>query len=147
MAQTDNYYSWCDAVVKISSNCSDYTDVSGWANSVTVEGGERMSGEAYTFDGDTPVLGFGPRGPVTVTVRCIYDEETASTPFDDVLASYETDCGGDFCVQWQPRGAAGETYTTVGSKITVPPYVSGAKDDATPMQFEFSVLAESITHA
>ena len=147
MAQTDNYYSWCAAVVKISTNCSDYTDISGWANTVTVSGGARMHGSAYTFDGDTPANGFGPREPLEVTIRCVYDEETAGTPFDDILASYETDCGGEFCIQWQPRGAGGETYTTVNSKIISHPYASGAKDDATPIMFETTVLAESITHA
>ena len=35
---------------------------------MTVSGGARKYGEAYTFDGDTPLIGAGPREPLEVTV-------------------------------------------------------------------------------
>ena len=146
MAQTSNKYTWCAASVLISTNCSDYTDISGWANSVTWDGFDRMTGEAYTFDGDEPLVGFGPRTPGTVTVRIIFDDTTATTPLDDIIDSYEIECGGDFCVRWKVHDG-GDTYTTDTGAIVTPPYPQGEKADADPTTVEFSVFTSGITTA
>jgi hypothetical protein len=61
-------------IVKIeySTNYSDYTDLSGGANSIEVSGGERQTGETWTFDGEYPIIGLGKPGSYEVTVRSLY---------------------------------------------------------------------------
>jgi len=74
MVQTTSYLKSCkDAFIEYSLNNSTWVDISGIANSVNFGGGERASGEAYTFNGDTALVGAGKRAPIEATVSIVYD--------------------------------------------------------------------------
>jgi len=69
MAQTTDYLSGVATKVEISTDGgSAWSDISGSSNVVTPSPQSRMSGEAYTFDGDTALVGFGKREPMDVEV-------------------------------------------------------------------------------
>ena len=57
MAQTTGATTARAATVGYSSDGSSWTDISGFAMAVTGASQDRMSGEVYTFDGDTAIIG------------------------------------------------------------------------------------------
>lgn len=149
MAQTTGALSFRAAVVKVSTTSLAYasmTDVSGSTAAVTVSGGERATGEAHTFTGDTPVLTAGKRGSIDVTVRYPYTEEAAEA-FETVRAQYET-AGGALYVMWAPKGStptSNFTFDTGAAIITSFKYPEGEAGDGAVAMAEFTVKAVSIT--
>ena len=85
MAQTTDLYSFVDALIESSINGSAFTDISGFANELTVDPASRMSGEVYTADGDVPLIGAGKREPVFVNCRIVFTEGS-DDPFEELLA-------------------------------------------------------------
>ncbi len=144
MTQTTDGITLKDCKVEISTDGSSYTDISGFANQVTLGGGARMSGEAYTFDGDTAIIGTGKREPIEVTVRCVYTEGTGD-PFETVRAVYEA--GSALYVRWSPKGGdSGEAqYTTDEGVVTAFGYPAGEAASGDPVVFEFTVKTAKIT--
>jgi len=146
MAQTTGGMSPTNMSVWTSPDGSTWTDVSGYANSVELDGGERETGNAYTFDGDTAIIKAGKRAPITVTVRGVYTE-TADEFYDEVVDAYEA--GTDFYIRWSPGGGdAGDLgYTTSAGIVKNAPYPTGATDDATPVMTELVLECSSVTEA
>jgi hypothetical protein len=149
MAQTANAMTFKDCTVSYTTDGSTtWTDCSGFANSIAVTGGERASGEAYTFDGDTAILGKGKRAPLTVTMVAIYTEATTTDPAVALLPYYLA--GTSVGLRWAPRGNAGATgetlYTTLytGSVLKNLSYPAGAANSADPTTVELVVLTASI---
>jgi len=144
MAQTANAISLKDCKVEVSTNGSTWTDISGFATSVEVGGGDRQTAEAYTFDGDTAIVASGKREPVEVTVKVVYTEGT-SEPFETVCAAYEA--GSDFYVRWSPKGGqAGEFLFTSGKGIIKSlTYPQGEAGSGDPVLVEFTLVTPSIT--
>ena len=103
MTQATGGMSFASHYVGFSANGSAWTDVSGYSNSVSVSGGERVTGTAYTADGDTAIIKNGKRQPLTVTVRIVYTE-TSSQAYDMAKDAYEVAGGGPFYVRWSPGG-------------------------------------------
>ncbi len=128
MAQTTDGLSWVAAKVEMSTNGTNWTDISGYETAVAVSGGERATGETYTNDGDSPIITAGKRGPVDLTVRYVYTEG-ASDPFKTALDAYETAGGGDFYARFSPKGGAtGDFQFTVDTNncvIVTPGYPMG----------------------
>jgi len=133
-----------DCMVEVSENGTDYTDISGYAASVQVEGGDRATGKAHTFDGDTPIVTAGKRDSLRVTVRTIYTEGTAD-PFEVVRGRYEGKTA--LYVRWSPAGGTtGDfRYTTAAGVVTNAPYPAGDVNTADPVAFEFTIETASIT--
>ena len=143
MAQTTNAYTMKDAKVEVSSNGTTYTDISGFANEVTVSGGERMSGEVYTVDGDTALVGIGKRQPVDIAVSVVYTEGTGD-PFETLRAAYEA--GSTYYVRWSPRGGqTGEFQFTASGPVTAFEYPDGEAGSGDPITVSFTVRAAGIT--
>lgn len=129
MAQTTDAMSMRDGKLEYSLNGSSYDEISGEANSVAVSGGERQTGEAYTFEGDVAIITKGKRQPQDVSVNLIYTE-TAGNPYEDLRTAYEA--GNNIWVRWSPAGgnSGDKTYTATGPITSCPPPVgeSGSPD-------------------
>ena len=109
----------------IGSPLGSFVVISGSATSVTTSGGARMTGTAYTADGDTAVVVSGKREPVEVTVNFIYTE-AAGTPnaWADLYTVYAN--GNGACLRWsvEDYSASPEkrftTVNTAGTAVALP---------------------------
>lgn len=144
MAQTTNALSWANAVIKLSTDGTTWTDVSGYANSVSVDGGERATSEFFTVDGDTPIVTAGKRGFLNITVKAVYTEE-GSDAYAMGMAAYENNT--PLYLQWIPKGtgAGAFVFTTSVGRVTKPIYPQGAADSADAIQFELGISCGKIT--
>jgi hypothetical protein len=132
--------------VGYSTAGSTYTEASGGSNSIQVSGGERTTGAAYTFDGDTPIIKGGKRAPITVTWRGIYSPD-ADEIFSVAQTAYEA--GSAFYLRWSPGGGdAGDLgYTTSQGTVINPPYPGGTADTPDPILVEVVLHVGSITQS
>ena len=146
MTQTTGAMSPQNMYVGFSTNGSSWTEASGYANAVAVGGGERQTGEAYTFDGNTPIVKYGKLGYLTVTVTGIYTEAAAEL-YNTAQTAYEA--GSAFYVRWSPGGGdAGDLgYTTSEGTVINPPYPAGAADTPDPIMIEIVVNVGSVTES
>ena len=144
MAQTTNAMSFKSNKIEISTNGTAYTDISGFANSVDVGGGDRQAGEAYTYDGDTAIIAIGKREPVEVTVKVVYTEGTGD-PFETVRAAYED--GSALYLRWSPKGGSTGAFqfTTSAGYVTTLGYPVGEAGSGDPVLIEFTLKCASIT--
>ncbi len=76
MAQTTLATSSRNAVVEISTDGSTWTDISGYAQSVSPGDGTRLTGTAHTFDGNGPIIVAGKLDAQESTVGIVYTEDT-----------------------------------------------------------------------
>lgn len=146
MAQSTGGMSFVDAEIRISADGNSYTDISGFANTLTVTGGARNFGEFFTADGDIPVLRAGKRGSLNVAVVLLYTEGTGD-PTEVLRGYYETAGGADTYIDWSPAGGDSTEFryeTSAGILIT-PLYPSGDPEPGDPVQVEFSIQVASIT--
>ena len=105
--------------VGLSADCVTYVDISGYAQSVTPAEQTRITGEAYTFSGDTAIFMAGKRQPVSVTANIVYTEDDAGA-WDRLDAINDAaDCPGVICFRWTPRGdTAGMQQHTITGYLT-----------------------------
>ena len=133
--------------VALSTDGSTFTDISGHANSVEPDGGERSMGETHTAEGDTPIVTKGKRAAMNVKAKVIYTEATTG-PHALVKAAYEA--GSALYLRWAPLGnvSGGLQNTTSAGTVTTHPY-QGVADvgDAKALLLEFNLMAASITQA
>lgn len=152
MAQTENAISAVGGKVEVSTNNSDWTDISGYANQVSFSGYDRQTGETFTFDGDEAIVGFGKLNPTEVEVRAVYTNG-ATDPFATVWGQHQTAGGGDLYVRWSPEGGdtTGEDIFTSKSpsKCTVILPPDGEAGPGDPVLFAFKVKTPgwSLTNA
>lgn len=146
MAQTLTAESRAGFKIEVSTDASSWTDISGQANSVTVDGGDQLIGEQNTADGSAPVVvGAFKFEAKTVTVSCLYTE-TAGQAFRVVRDRYLTP--GTIAVRYSPKGGATTekrfvTANDAGTAIVVPIInciePEGDASTGDPLMFEFSV--------
>lgn len=150
MAQTASAITFKDCQVWYSTDGSTtWTDCSGFASEVAVTGGERVTGEAYTFDGDTAIIGQAKRGPLSITATMVYTE--GATDPTGVLRDYYT-AGSSIALRWSPRGlVAGLTgenvYTSAFTyaRIKNLGYPAGAANSGDPLVVALDIVTPSIT--
>ena len=135
-----------DVYVGVSTDGSTWADVSGTASSIQVSGGERMTGAAYTFVGDTPIMKRGKKGPIQITFRAVYDENSLNS-FQKLLTSYDTAGGGDFYIRWSPGGgdSADFGYTSSVGTIKSCVYPSADVNSADPIMVEAVIECGAVT--
>jgi hypothetical protein len=146
MAQITGAMSARIAKIEYSTNYSTYTDMSGGANSIKVDGGDRNSGEAWTFDGDFPIITVGKLNPAEITIKSLYvDSSVAHYPIVAGMKNNATPMN----VRW-----AYDTDTTGGWRFTTATgYVIDAKppeaqaEPGDPLAFEWTVKAPGIAEA
>ena len=145
-AQTTAKVSMAAGMVEVGTNGSDWSEISGQAQSIEVPAQVRKSGEAYTFTGDTALVAGGKREPVEVTVKILYTEEAAEA-FEIARAEFEADDGDDFYVRWTPSGGAAADFvfsTGAGELVSFeyPPMDASSGD---PILCSFTVKCAAIT--
>ena len=144
MAQTTDAMSARNTTIETSPNGTAWTDISGFANSIEVDGGERMSDQVHTFDGFTPIITLGKGEMYEVTCKIVYTEG-ASDPAEVIRAAYEG--GTPFYIRWSPKGGGiGDfMFTTGAGYILSPTYPSGDAGSAEAIGIEFKVTVPNIT--
>ena len=146
MSQTTGAMSARNAVVEFSTNGSSWTDCSGFANIVSPGGGERETGSAPTFDGDTKVLTRGKRDIHKVKFAALYTEGASEVA---TVARTAWRAGTDFYLRWSAKAATtGNTrYTTTAGVVVdgVLPEIDTTKAD--PIALEINIECADITDA
>jgi len=145
MAQTTNSVWGGAAKIEISTNGSDWTDISGHAQYVGAPPVARRTGEGYTFEGEYPIVKVGKRESIQIPVRIIYTEEAADA-FEVVRAQFEAAGGGTFYLQWSPGGGDGGdfSFTTDAGFIQSFPYAPVDSEEDGPMVIEFNMQCAQI---
>ena len=118
MAQTTDQVSMGCGQLEISTDNSNWTDISGTSQSIEGTEATRMTGEAYTFDGDMALIGGGKREPMELTCNIVYTE-TDAEGYEQARAIFESsDCGNSVCVRYSPGGGnADDEILTSGETI------------------------------
>jgi hypothetical protein len=146
MVQATGGMSANEMYVALSADGSTWTDVSGYANAVQISGGERQTGEVFTFDGNTPIVKYGKLGFLSVTISGVYTEE-ASKLYAMAKTAYEA--GSALYARWSPGGGDSGDYlytTSVGTVIN-PPYPGGSADTPDAILVEITMNVGSITQS
>jgi len=149
MAQTTNQVPMACGKLEISvDDCVSWTDISGEAQSISGTEQTVMSGEAYTFSGDTALPGGGKREPMELEVVIVYTEADDEA-YQLVRNAFEEagTCGGEICLRWSPRGgSAGHEQLTTGSgQLTSFTYPAMDASAGGPIMVGFTVKVGSIT--
>lgn len=145
MAQTTAGLSFVAAKVFISDDVGvGWINLSPYASSVAVGGGERSTGEVNTLDGVTPITKGGDRASIDVTVRFAYTEEADPGPWAVLEAVHAGD--GDIEVQWSPSGVgdAGFWFHADGAILTNLTYPGGEALPGDPIVCEFVVKVATL---
>jgi len=113
MAQTTGAVVEQCAKVDISPDGAAWTDISGATQSWSGMTQTRTTGEAYTFDGDTAIVGVGKRTPMDVTFNIVYTETDADA-YEVIRTQFANTCGGNYYVRVSPKGGnAGDEQITL----------------------------------
>lgn len=147
MAQTTAAISWRDCKIEMNtvSGSAGWTDISGFANSVAVSGGDRDIGALKTLSGDTPIIAGGKRNPLDVTVKVAYTEG-ATEPHVVATNVYEAS-GSSLYLRWAPSGSSAgkKLFTTSAGIVKSPVYPQGGADSGDPVTVDITITVASIT--
>ena len=146
MAQTTGAMSGSAATISYQSGgTGTYTDISGSSQSVDVVTLTKMTGEAYTFDGNYAVLTVGKNEPSEVVVNVLYTDTTTEA-YQVMLTAFEN--GTLISLKWVPNGAVAgaDTYTTSAGQITAVDLPAIDASSAGPIMASFTLRCASITH-
>lgn len=152
MAQTTGGISRAGYKVEVSTNGSDWTDISGAGATVTTSGGEQLVGEQNTADGSAPVVtGTNKVGSRNVEVRCLYTE-TSGEAWKVVSARYNgavktiylrySPAGGGSTTQRFSTANNADTVVAVPIINCVPPELDAGSGD--PALFTFTVITPKL---
>lgn len=151
MAQTANAITLKNAKVEICTTGSTWTDISGHASEVKIPDGTRKTAEAYTFEGDTAIIGQSKREPLAVEVSIIYTvDQTAAF---NVLHPYYV-FGSSVGIRVTPTGqvtGAHDVFTsssvatpTAGNVLKSISYPSGKADSAEPVTLKIAIITAAM---
>lgn len=133
--------------VAVDADCSSWTNISGSSQSIAAPEQARKSGEAWTFDGDLPIVQGGKRESMEITAEIVYTE-TAGEAFEVVRAAHETPgCDNQLCLRWSPGGNnPGDALYTTGRGVIInfiyPPMNAG---EGGPILAGFTLKAPGVT--
>jgi hypothetical protein len=108
----------------------------------------RMSGEAYTLDGDVAIITGGKREPLELAFSVVYTEE-ANEAWDEAQDIFETVGGDDVYVRWSPGGGdTGDWQFTSGKGVlTGLTYPGTNAGEGGPIMVGFKVKTTEVTQA
>lgn len=137
-------YTMKNCKVEISTNGTSWTDITSTANSISVDGGERMAEDLFVFGADTAEILSGPREPLEVTLRVVYTEG-ASDAWETIRQQYES--GGSLYIRWSPLGGTTGKfqYTTDAGVVTSFGYPVGESGGADPVLCEVTIRTPKVT--
>lgn len=132
--------------VAISTNGSIWTDISGYSSNVEPDGGERKSGEWYSFDTDYAGLTRGKREPIDLKVSILYTEG-ASDAWTVAKDAYEGNTA--LYLRWAPQGNTGgnKQFTTGAGIVTSMAYPAIEAESPDPIMVEFTIKVAVVTPA
>lgn len=137
MAQTVAGIAGVNALVQVSADGATWFDISGSANQIGGAEQRRMSGEAYTFEGDTAIIKGGKREPMEIVMRAVYTP-TAGESFERIKAFFIAVGGSDIWMRYAPGGlVTGRLYACEAAKVTRFQYPQADAADANPIAVEF----------
>lgn len=116
-----------------------YTTLSGYGVVVEASGAQRAWSEQHTFEGDTPIIGYGKLSAAEALLRAVYtqtDAQAFDVLFDAKVNHYP------FKLQWSIAGGASgdKEYETHGYVVEcTPPGGDGTSPDI--VLFEARVVA------
>lgn len=119
-----------------------FTDISGSSQSIDMPELEIITGEAYTPDSDTAIITYGKQKPFDFTFNVIYTEETAEAY--NVLKDAWT-AKTPVAIKWQPKGSAGQTYTTSVHRMTKRKLPGGDASNGDTIICAFTMKCASVT--
>ena len=146
MTQTLNSMSWANCKIELSDDAGvNWRDISGFSNSVSVDGGERATAEFFTADGGTPIITAGKRSAIEVGVKAVYTEDATFAPF--IMAQTAYDNHTLLQLRWSPKGGSiGQfRFTTAQGYCTKPVLPTGAADSSDAIPVELTLKVASIT--
>lgn len=146
MAQTTGSLSWANCKIELSDDSGDnWTDISGFTNSISVDGGERATSEYFTATGDIPIVTSGKRGLIEITTKCVYTEDAANAPY--IMVHEANEAQDPLMIRWSPKGGAVGDFRFASSagQCAAPVYPQGAADSADAIPIEFTIKCGSIT--
>ena len=146
MTQSTGALSGVNAQIETSTDGAAWTDISGSSNKVEPGGGDRQSGESYTFDGDTALITAGKREPIEITLSFVYTE-IALEAWLKAEAAYLA--GTAYYVRYSPGGGdSGDfLYTSTPGIITSFAYPEVDTEEAAPIMAEMTVKVPSLTRS
>jgi hypothetical protein len=123
-----------------------WVDISGVANAVEVSGGDRITGEVYTAEGDRPIVLFGKLEPIDVEGRIVFSDN--STEAWSVLEPLYVN-GTNLRLRWAVSGNTTGSYrfATDTCNITQFGYPGGEVEDGAPILIDLSVKTGQISWA
>jgi len=135
-----------DVYVALSTDGTTWVDVSGDVNSVQTSGGERVTGSVHTFAGDFPILKAGKKGPITVTIRGVYTEDSPHLQ-SYLQAAYDATGGSSLYARWSYGGGdAGDFgYTTGVGIVKGKPYPDADSESGDPIMTELVLECAVVT--
>jgi hypothetical protein len=116
-----------------------YTDLSGYGANVEPSGEERAYAEQHTFDGDSPLVGYGKLSAAEATLRAVYTQTDAEA-FDVIYDAKKNHY--PFKLRWSVPGAAtagDKLYECAGYVVTCTP-PGGDAESAETVLFEAKVV-------
>lgn len=151
MAQTTGSLPQGQCQVEVSVDGSAWTDISGSVASATPSGGDQMTGEQHTFDGQFPIVtGSNKMAATTVEFSIVYTETTAEA-FTVVYDRFKDGGTGTIYCRYSPAGGqstesrffasddAGSAPTAVPITACLPPTADASVGDI--IMASFSVIA------
>jgi hypothetical protein len=146
MAQTTGQLSMACGKIEVSTDGVTWNDISGSAQSITGVTQTRMSGEAYTQDGDIAVITAGKREPMTPTVTIIYTE-TNDEAWRRAYNEFTADCGDSLRHRWSPGGGdVGDwRYYTPATEIISFDFPAIDAADGSPIKCSYQFKTPQIT--
>jgi hypothetical protein len=146
MAQTTGSLSWANCKIELSKDAGvSWKDISGFTNSIAVDGGERATAEFFTALGDIPIVTAGKRGLIEITAKCVYTEDAADAPF--IMVHEGSEAQTPLMIRWSPKGGLSGNFrfTSSAGQCVKPVYPQGAADSADAIPVEFTIKCGSIT--
>lgn len=145
MAQTTSARSMRNVKLEFITGAT-WNDISGVANAVNVSGGDRITGEAFTADGDRPIVLFGKLNPIDVEGKIVFSDNSieAWSLLEPLYVA-----GTNLRLRWAIGGNATGNYrfVTDSCNITAFGYPGGEVQDGAPILVDLSVKTGQVTWA
>jgi hypothetical protein len=137
MAQTTDYTTMRNVKVEISTDNTNWTNISGEFNSIENSGGEIGTGEVYTAEGDYPLVGIGKIALMESKLKVVY-VETSGSAWNAFWDAYKN--GTPIYVRYSPKGgnSGNKLFTSGKGFVTSPIMPAGEVSNGAPVTCELT---------
>lgn len=162
MTRTSNALSFVAADVHVRQLSTDeWLDLSCYATSIAVAGGDRSTGEVNVFCDERPIVKAGKKASQDLTVRFVYTEELEDpgqpteeavtgwagekSPFE-TIREWDDATGGRMQVRYFPTGAVAGNYVFETGDAIITSFLDpgGEAGSGDPVPGEFTVKCEEL---